>query len=274
MEHFLAYFPQHGPELAAHARSAYVPMTIAMTDDYSVHLNASDLAIRLLENVRGSTPLGIEQIDILLRLVSAARETVGNFLCLGADLGVLAAAILEEHPHARGLVIDDSAAALDVAKRQLQAHQRNVRFQQISPDDAEWNEIADTAAPFDAVILGPSLTITGTRKRPLFADAYQLLVPGGILLDVENVASATRWSESVLDDYLIDAIFGEALREGAGKSRADVAREHFAREKEHAGTIVPLEVQCDWLREIGFESVDCYSKVAELAVFGGQRPAA
>jgi hypothetical protein len=32
------------------------------------------------------------------------------------------------------------------------------------------------------------------------------------------------------------------------------------------------ETQCDWLRQNGFERVDCYQKLSELAVFGGVKP--
>ena len=35
--------------------------------------------------------------------------------------------------------------------------------------------------------------------------------------------------------------------------------------------LAPLEVQLDWLRECGFVNVECFLKVLELAVFGGQR---
>lgn len=34
----------------------------------------------------------------------------------------------------------------------------------------------------------------------------------------------------------------------------------------------PVEDQCDWLREIGYEGVDCYFKIFEPAVFGGRKP--
>ena len=57
------------------------------------------------------------------------------------------------------------------------------------------------------------------------------------------------------------------------RSRAEIAREYYARAVQGAGALAPLEVQCDWLREAGFENVDCYLKVLELAVFGGQKPA-
>ena len=100
-----------------------------------------------------------------------------------------------------------------------------------------------------------------------------MLKPEGIFINIEHVASATRWTESVWDDCMIDAIFGKELRASADRSRAEIARDYYARAVKEAGALAPLEVQCDWLREAGFENVDCYLKVLELAVFGGQRPA-
>ncbi|EDY16777.1 conserved hypothetical protein [Chthoniobacter flavus Ellin428] len=52
-----------------------------------------------------------------------------------------------------------------------------------------------------------------------------------------------------------------------------MARDYYARADKDAGVLAPLEVQCDWLRNIGFENVECFLKMQELAVFGGQRPA-
>ena len=58
---------------------------------------------QFLHNVRGTIPLSIEQIDMLLRLVGAARgEQVERFLDLGCGEGVLSAALLDEYPEARG----------------------------------------------------------------------------------------------------------------------------------------------------------------------------
>jgi hypothetical protein len=33
-----------------------------------------------------------------------------------------------------------------------------------------------------------------------------------------------------------------------------------------------MEVQCRWPQEIGFEDVDCFLKVFQLALFGGKKP--
>ena len=42
--------------------------------------------------------------------------------------------------------------------------------------------------------------------------------------------------------------------------------------EEFDNILAPVGDQCDWLREIGFEDVDCYFKIFELAVFGGRKP--
>ena len=39
-----------------------------------------------------------------------------------------------------------------------------------------------------------------------------------------------------------------------------------------ANILLSVNTQCDWLREIGYEEVDCYFRIYELAVFGGRRP--
>ena len=39
-----------------------------------------------------------------------------------------------------------------------------------------------------------------------------------------------------------------------------------------ANILAPVEMQCDWLREIGYEEVDSYFRIYELAVFAGRKP--
>ena len=61
---------------------------------------------------------------------------------------------------------------------------------------------------------------------------------------------------------------------GTGKSREEVAEEFVHRPDKQANILALVEVQCDWLRDCGFDDVDCYFKVLELALFGGRRPLA
>lgn len=233
-----------------------------------------ELVQQFLRNVRGTVPLTIDQIDMVLRLISAARERVVSFLDLGCGDGVISAAILEEHPEARGILCDESELILEAARRRLGADADRLQFVHADFREPGWARKAASGVPFDAVISAFAIDgVSDERKRAIYQEIFSVLTPGGVFLNIEHVSSATRWTELPVDDYLIDAIFGEVLRDAAGKSRAEVAREYYARARRPGSEIAPLEVQFDWLRETGFENVECYLKVQELALFGGQRPA-
>ncbi len=242
-----------------------------MPDDPHAPWQRPETVAKFLQNVRGAVPLAIEQIDIMLRLISAARDKVDTFLNLGCGDGMLATAIADEYPAARGILLDCSEAMLGTARGRLEPHKDRLTLHPADPHEQAWIRETAELAPFDVIVSGFAIhQVPDPRKRELYREIFGLLKPGGIFLNLEHVASATRWTESVWDDYMIDAIFGEHLKHTGGRTRAEVAREYY----EHADQSVhlaPLEVQCDWLREIGFQNVDCYLKVLELAVFGGQR---
>ena len=225
---------------------------------------------QFLQSVRGTIPLAIEQVDMMLQLVAAARNgRVDRFLEVGCEQGVLSAALLDEYPTAQGWLVDLSQDLLGAARQRLQERQR-VEFIKADFTRPGWTTAIAAGRPFDAIVSALSIhVLPDPRKRELYAEIFALLKPDGIFINIEHVASATRWTESVLDDYMIDAIFGQAIQAAPGSTRAEVARDYYAQ----AGTtaLAPLEVQCDWLREIGFENVDCYLKISELALFGGQR---
>jgi ubiquinone/menaquinone biosynthesis C-methylase UbiE len=245
-----------------------------MTEDAPTSQNP-DFVEKFLQNVRGAVPLSIEQIDMMLQLIAAARgESIATFLDLGCGDGFLSSAILDEHVHARGLLVDFSEAMLDAARRRLQPHARRIEFLEADFQQPGWVRRVAPHAPLEVVVSGFAIHhLPDGRKRELFREIFDLLAPEGIFINIEHVASATRWTESVWDDYMIDAIFGKELKTSRGKTRAEIAREYYMRAASDEHILAPLEVQCDWMRDIGFENVDCFLKVQELAVFGGQRPA-
>ena len=128
-------------------------------------------------------------------------------------------------------------------------------------------------SPFDAIVSGFSIHHQpDRRKRKLYAELFDLLRPAGLFLNLEHVASPTRWLERAHDDLFIDALHAFGQQNGSRNSRAQTAREYHARPDKAANLLAPVERQCAWLRDIGYEDVDCYFKIFELAVFGGRRP--
>ena len=93
-----------------------------------------------------------------------------------------------------------------------------------------------------------------------------------MFVNVEHVASRTTWIEAISDELMVDSLYAFHTTQGSGKSREQVAHEFVHRPDKAANILAPVEAQCDWLHAIGYEDVDCYFKVFELAVFGGRRP--
>jgi hypothetical protein len=57
-----------------------------------------------------------------------------------------------------------------------------------------------------------------------------------------------------------------------GRTKEQVTAEYLTREDKAANVLAPVDEQCQWLVDAGFDDVDCYFKYFELAVFGGRRP--
>ena len=236
--------------------------------------SASDLLTHFLKNVRRSVPLAIEQIDTVLRLIGAARQRVDSFLNICCGDAVLASAILAEHPQAHAIILELVPGPGESARLNLQDFTGRVTYVQADIAYPNWIESLPHGARFDAIISSFALQpLSDARKQTFYRELWRLLRPEGVFLNIEYVASATRWSESVWDDTMITALFGEIIKNNPHKTRAEIAREYYEKARTEAARCAPFEVQLDWLRSVGFTNVDCYLKVLELALFGGQRPA-
>jgi SAM-dependent methyltransferase len=232
---------------------------------------SADVANDFLEGMRGAIPQAAEQIDIMLRLIRAARPHVQNFLDIGCGDGVLGRAILARYPEAQGVFLDFSEPMIAAARTKIT--DANVSFVVQDYGLPEWVNALQSHAPFDVIVSGFSIHHQPDgRKRELYAEIYDLLKPGGIFINVEHVAPVSSWLEDVFSDVFIDSTVTFNERGGIHKSREEVARDYHDRPHKDANILTPLELQCGWLRELGFQQVDCYLKIFELAVFGGIHP--
>jgi SAM-dependent methyltransferase len=235
----------------------------------------SELALTYLSGVRGALPMADQQLAVMLRLIGLRSRPVHRFLDLGCGSGLLGAAILERHPAAQGVFLDFSRPMLAQAQATLESYGPQLTFVLEDYGDLGWLRAVQPAAPFDVIVSGYSIHHQpDPRKWTLYAELYDLLWPGGVLVNVEHVASATPRLEALFAEVMIDALHAHHLAAGGRKSREEVGREYYHRPDKAANLLAPVEVQCGWLRNIGYEDVDCYFKYLELAVFGGWRPEA
>jgi ubiquinone/menaquinone biosynthesis C-methylase UbiE len=237
--------------------------------------SAAELVAQYLKNVRGAVPLAIEQIETILGLINAARDRVEDFLDLGCGDGVITIAILAEHPESRAVVVDLVPGPTGVARSHFNEFSGRVSCTHADIAYPTWIDVLDSEVKFDAIVSAFALQpLADDRKQALYCELFRLLRPEGVFLNIEHVASATRWTESVWDDTMITALFGSVIQEHPDMNRAEIAREYYEKARSEANRCAPFEVQIDWLRAAGFINVDCYLKVLELALFGGQKPAA
>ena len=226
-----------------------------------------------IEEVRGGIPFAAEQIEVMRRLIAARGRPVTRFADLGCGSGVLAKSVLAWYAEAESTLIDFSEHMLDAARRALGEHVPAPRFVIADLGAADWLRSIADRKPFDVVVSGYAIHhLPDDRKRELYEEIFTLLVPGGMFLNIEHVASATTWIEEISDNLLVDSLYEFHTSRGSEKDRDQVAHEFVHRPDKAANILAPVDVQCDWLRGVGFEDVDCYFKVFELAVFGGRRP--
>jgi len=94
---------------------------------------------------------------------------------------------------------------------------------------------------FDAVVSSMAIHhLEHERKRSLYGEVFVLLEPGGVFANFEHVASPTR---------RLHLAFFAAI---------DELLEH----EDPSDRLLDVEAQLTWLRELGYDDVDCYWKTS------------
>jgi tRNA (cmo5U34)-methyltransferase len=172
--------------------------------------------------------------------------TVTRVLDLGTGDGRLIATILLRWPTAAAVGLDISEVLLDSARTTFDGADR-VSLRRHDLMEA----LPSDLGRFDAVVSGLAIHhLPHDRKRSLFAEAFSSLDPGGVFCMFDVVSSPTR--------------------ELHARAQAALA---FGPEDQHpSDQPARLEDQLLWLREVGFDHVDCFWKWLELAVLAGTKP--
>ena len=231
-----------------------------------------DLVRTFIDDVRGGVPYAADQIAVMLRVIAAGGRPVRRVADLGCGSGVTARAILAQYPQATAVLVDFSEPMMEAARAAMATHRPPPIFIVADLAGRDWTAALREQAPFDVVASSYAIHhLTDARKRELYAEIYALLAPGGVFVNVEHVASNTPHIEAMGDELMIDSLHAFQRRKGVEMPRAQVARDFVHRPDKAANILAPVEIQCEWLRSIGFTDVDCFFKVFELAVFGGRK---
>ena len=197
-------------------------------------------ALKYLARADG-IPHRAEGESVLLEFIP---KRVGRILDLGTGDGRLLALLRIERRDAEGIALDFSPTMLAAARARFDSDNK-VRVIEHNLD-----EPLPDLGRFDVVVSSFAIHhCADERKRALYSEIYTALAPGGIFCNLEHVAPAT---------VRLHARFLRSL----GIS---------AKDEDPSNKLVSVETQVRWLREIGFQNVDCHWKWLELALFGGTK---
>jgi tRNA (cmo5U34)-methyltransferase len=189
-------------------------------------------------------PRRAEGEDALLEQVPAGVRRV---LDLGTGDGRLLALLLRKRPGMVGVGLDFSEPMLQAALKRFADDERI----ELLKHDLVWPLPGEALGRFDAVVSSFAIHhLEHERKRSLYGEVCDLLEPGGVFANLEHVASPTHRLH--LAFY---AAIGEPIEDEDPSDR-----------------LLGVEPQLGWLRELGFDDVDCYWKWLEMALLVGVKP--
>lgn len=222
------------------------------------------------EGVRQFFPLAEEQLQVISRIIDHFNPRMRTFLDLGCGDGFLGYFIYRLYPESSGVFMDISAEMIQKARARDSNHPSE--FITMDFGKPEWHESIESIAKFDLVISGYSIHhIRNREKKRLYADIFRLLNPGGIFLNLDHVSSPTESIGEIFSELFLDGMSDYHDSINDGKSPEELKSLYQDPEHKKLNRLESVELQCGWLREIGFSDVDCYMKILELALFGGTK---
>lgn len=170
---------------------------------------------------------------------------VRRILDLGTGDGHTLALLLGERPEAQGVGLDFSEPMLAAAR------ERFAREKRVEIVEHDLGRPLPALGHFNLVVSSFVIHhLADERKRALYREAFDLLEPGGVFVNLEHVASPSE---------RLHRAFFAAIEEPI---------EH----EDPSDRTVAVETQLGWLREIGLEDVDCHWKWREMALLAGVKP--
>ncbi len=178
-------------------------------------------------------------------LLDYIPTTVQRILDLGTGDGRLMALLKIDRPSVGGIALDFSPIMLEKAQ---------ARFQDDDSIQAIGHNLDDTLpdlGKFDAIVSSFAIHhVTHDRKKSLYQEIFDRLNPGGVFANLEHVASP---NQKVHIQFLTKIGYTPENEDPSNK-------------------LLDVETQLGYLREIGFDDVDCYWKWLELALLIGIKP--
>ena len=202
---------------------------------------------------RSAIPLAQEQIGVMMTMLKTSTQPIEKFLDLGCGDGILGAAILGAYPAAHGVLADFSEPMLAQAREGLKEYAGQLAFENLDYGDKAWVNKMQPQGPFDAIVSGYSIHHQPDARKPeIYAEIFSLLKPGGWFVNIEHVSSVAQLNIDLFEQHYSAVRFTIEKQNGGTRTLEQVTEEYRTRPDKAANILAPVELQCDWLRAIGY----------------------
>ena len=217
-------------------------------------------------------PIRDVQVEMALRMIPQPMDAPIRVLDIGAGYGAMAAAVLHDRVKATAICLDASDAMLKLGAEKNPGLKDRISFVQGSLETPDW--LKSVHESFDVVISSRALHhfTENQRRRYIFKEVYDLVRAGGCFINADNVRATTKSLteryRSARDEYL-----DRRVRQASGGKTNLVAAKAASPSSYHGPhNNGYLEEELAWLREAGFQDVDCFWKFTTTVVYGGFKP--
>jgi len=179
-----------------------------------------------------------------------------TFLDLGAGTGLLTASIISVFPNATATLMDLSEKMLEKAQGRFSLNKR-VNF-------LIW-DYSHSTLPEEYNLIVSAMSIhhlSDDEKKSLYQRVFDALKFEGIFINADLVKGETDKTEKIYHDMWMNWIHKAGLSEHELSEIID--RMQYDKPSS-------LSDQLQWLKEIGFQDVDCYYKYFNFAVYSGRK---
>ncbi|MHC5824354.1 MAG: class I SAM-dependent methyltransferase [Nostoc sp.] len=179
-------------------------------------------------------------------------------LDLGAGTGLYSGMVQSVFPNAEFTLLDLAPEMLEKAKFRFTKMGKSPKI--LIGDYVE----TDLGDSYDLIISALSIHhLSDLDKERLYQKIYDVLNPGAIFVNADQVLGKTPDLEQLYRQHWLDSVRAKNISEEDLKA---------AQKRMEYDRMATLDIQLRQLETPGFHNVDCWYKNFSFAVFGGSRP--
>ncbi len=225
----------------------------------------------------------------LVKLVPFELDAIIRVLDIGTGDGALSLEVLGVYPKAQLVCHDFSETMLARARQRLAQFPERVAFVKSDLRDPAWTHAIQ--GTFDAVVSSVAIhnvaehtrLADSSRIREIYSEVFGLVKPGGCFLNYDHVYPPGPVVERIYSKAQSTAYKAWPKAEtGIEKSLKDIEQESYEQRRNKGGSphegdeggspgVRTIMHHLEWLKQAGFDEVDCLWKETNVAIMGGFR---